>query len=161
MKRASKTVVICVGNPLRGDDGIGRVVARRLGEMKLPDVTVREESGEGAALMDAWQDAEAVVLIDAVQSGARPGTIHRLDARSAPVPSRFFHYSTHSFSVGEAVELARTLKQLPPRVILYGIEGRDFSPGERLSPEVRAAVDELISRVRQDLQVTLKMETST
>ncbi len=74
--------------------------------------------------------------------------------------SRFFHYSTHAFSVAEAVELARALDQLPSRLILYGIEGRDFSAGERLSPEVGAAVDELISRVRQDLRVILKMETS-
>ncbi len=55
MKDAPQTLIICVGNPLRGDDGIGCVVARRLREMKLPDVTVREESGEGTALIDAWR----------------------------------------------------------------------------------------------------------
>ncbi len=160
MKDALQTLIICVGNPLRGDDGTGRVVARRLREMKLPNVTVREESGEGTALIDAWTGAADVILVDAAQSGAAPGTIHRFDASVALVPSRFFHYSTHAFSVAEAVELARALDQLPPRLILYGIEGRDFRAGERLSPEVGAAVDELISHVRQDLQVILKMETS-
>ena len=102
--------------------------------------------------MDAWQDAQSVILVDAVQSGAAPGTIHRLDASSVPVPSRFFHYSTHAFSVAEAVELARALGQLPPRLILYGIEGRDFSSGEELSPEVAGAVNELIALVRQEIQ---------
>ena len=152
MNTAPNTLVIGLGNAFRGDDGVGRVVARRLREIALPGVTVREESGEGAALMEAWMDAGAVILVDAVQSGAAPGTIHRLDATRTPVPSRFFHYSTHAFSVAEAVELARALNQLPPRLILYGIEGGDFTAGEQLSPEVAAAVDELLPRIRQEIQ---------
>lgn len=152
MNTAPNTLVIGLGNAFRGDDGVGRVVARRLREIALPGVTVREESGEGAALMEAWMDAGAVILVDAVQSGAAPGTIHRLDATRTPVPSRFFHYSTHAFSVAEAVELARALNQLPPHLILYGIEGGDFTAGEQLSPEVAAAVDELLPRIRQEIQ---------
>lgn len=148
----SRVTVLGLGNEFRGDDGAGRVVARRLREATLPGVAVREESGEGAALMDAWKDADAVILVDAVHSGAAPGTIHRLDASRVPVPSRFFHYSTHAFSVAEAVELARALNQLPPRLIIYGVEGKDFAAGEKLSPEVAAAVDELLGRVRQEIQ---------
>lgn len=150
MKRVSSTLVIGIGNLCRGDDGVGRVVARRLRELRLPDVEVREESGEGAALMEAWKNAETVILLDAAQSGAAPGAIHRLDAREGPVPSRFFHYSTHAFSVAEAVELARALDQLPPRLIVYGIEGEDFTAGGKLSPKIGSAVDELVSRVRLD-----------
>ncbi|MGH8094548.1 MAG: hydrogenase maturation protease [Chthoniobacterales bacterium] len=158
MSRAASTLVIGLGNELRGDDGAGRVVAQRLRELALPGVEVREESGEGAALVETWKNSDAVILIDAAQSGAAPGTIHRLDASRVPVPSRFFHYSTHAFSVAEAVELARALDRLPTRLILYGIEGHDFSAGEKLSPEVGAALDELLSRVRQDLQVISKAE---
>jgi hydrogenase maturation protease len=152
MTTAPDTLIIGLGNEFRGDDGVGRVVARRLREAAMPGVTVREESGEGAALMDAWKDAAAVILVDAVQSGAAPGTIHRLDATHTPVPSRFFHYSTHAFSVAEAVELARALDQLPPRLILYGIEGGNFAAGEELSPEVAAAMDELLPRITQEIQ---------
>ena len=148
MSRAASTLVIGLGNELRGDDGVGRVVARRLRELELSDVEICEASGEGTALMEAWKDAAAVILIDAAQSGAAPGTIHRLDASRV-----LFHYSTHAFSLAEAVELARALDQLPPRVILYGIEGRDFGAGVRLSPEVAAAGDELVSRLQRDLQV--------
>lgn len=151
----SRVLVFGLGNKFRGDDAVGRVVAQCLREAAWPDVAVREESGEGAALMEAWKDADAVILVDAVQSGAAPGTIHRLDATGTPVPSRFFHYSTHAFSVAEAVELGRALNQLPPRLILYGIEGRDFTAGEKLSPEVAAAVDELLARVRHEIQSIL------
>ncbi len=156
MKPAAHTLVIGLGNPCRGDDGAGRVAAQRLRELDLPGVEVREESGEGAALMDAWKDADTVMVIDAAQSGAAPGTIHRLDARETPVPARFFHYSTHAFSVAEAVELARALGRLPPRLIVYGIEGRDFSAGEKLSPGVTASVDELLRRVRQEIEELAK-----
>lgn len=151
MKNARQTLVICVGNIFRGDDGIGHVAAQRLQQMNLPNVTVREESGEGAALIEAWKNFSAVIVIDAAQSGASPGTIHRLDATRVAIPTRFFHYSTHAFSVAEAVELARSLNQLPRRLILFAVEGRDFSGGEKLSPEVAGAVDELVNRLRIEL----------
>lgn len=150
-----RVLVLGLGNEFRGDDGVGRVLARRLGEAVWPGVAVREESGEGAALMEAWKDADSVILVDAVQSGDAPGTIHRLDARAQSIPAKFFHYSTHAFSVAEAVELARALNQLPPRLILYGIEGRDFSAGEKISPQVAAAMDDLLGRVRQEIQSIL------
>jgi len=150
----SKTgvLVIGLGNIYRNDDGAGIIIARRLRRDAWSGVVVREENGGGAALMEAWKDAARVVLVDAVQSGAPPGTIHRLDANCGPIPSRFFHYSTHAFGLAEAVELARVLNQLPPRLILYGIEGKDFGAGEGLSPEVAAAMDELLSGLRQEIQ---------
>lgn len=151
MNALAQTLVIGLGNDFRRDDGAGRVAARMIATAQADGVRVIEASGEGAALMDAWRDAESVVLIDAVHSGAALGTIHRLDARSQPIPSNFFHYSTHAFSVAEAVELARALDQLPPRLIVFGIEGKDFSSGEDLSPEVAAAVEEVVRRVKGEL----------
>ncbi len=150
MNQAVSILVLGLGNLCRGDDGAGRVVAQRLRELALPEVEVREESGEGTALMEAWKNAGTVFLIDAALSGAAPGTIHRLDANEMPVPSRFFHYSTHAFSVAEAVELARALGRLPLRLILYGLEGQDFSAGEKLSPEIDVAAYELVRRVRME-----------
>ena len=151
MSTAAQTLVVGLGNDFRRDDGAGRVAARMIASAQADGVRVIEASGEGAALMDAWRDAESVVLIDAVHSGAAPGTIHRLDARAQPIPSNFFHYSTHAFSVAEAVELARALDQLPPRLIVFGIEGKDFSSGEDLSPEVAAAVEEVARQVKGEL----------
>ncbi|MBI2928176.1 MAG: hydrogenase maturation protease [Verrucomicrobia bacterium] len=146
------TLIIGIGNRYRRDDGVGIVVARRLAPERLDGIRVIERSGEGAALLEAWQGAERVIVVDAVQSGAPPGTIHRLDARAQPMPTRFFHYSTHAFSLAEAIELARALDQLPRRLLVYGVEGADFTAGEGLSPEVAAAVDEVVHRLRAGLQ---------
>jgi hydrogenase maturation protease len=149
--RQSRTIIIGVGNPYRSDDGAGIVVVRQLLGRVPVGVSIVEESGEGAALMEAWKDAAAAVVVDAVHSDAPPGTIHRLDACSQQIPEGFFHYSTHAFSVAEAIELARTLNQLPPHLIVYGIEGKNFSAGTELSAVVEQAVPTLVSRVLEEL----------
>jgi hydrogenase maturation protease len=142
-----RTLIIGLGNEYRRDDAVGLVVARRLREAAPESVRVLEESGEGTGLIESWQDADAVILIDAVHSGAKPGTLHRLDAHAQPIAKKFFRYSTHAFGVAEAVELARALGRLPPRLIVYGVEGKSFEAGVGLSPEVEAAVQAVVGRV--------------
>jgi hydrogenase maturation protease len=147
-----RIMVIGIGNAYRGDAVVGLIVARRVREERLRNMTVLEESGEGTVLMDAWKDADRVILIDAVHSQAEPGTIHRLDARAQPILAGFFRYSTHAFGVAEAVGLARALDRLPPSLIVYGIEGKNYQAGGPLSPEVEAAVRQVVERVCRDIQ---------
>src|SRR3972149_2149869 len=106
-------LVIGVGNEYRGDDGLGLFAVRQIKAKNLSNVTVIETSGEGAALIETWRSAGIVIAIDAVQSGAKAGTIHRFDASVEPLPGDFFHYSTHAFSLAEGIELARVLNLLP------------------------------------------------
>ncbi len=144
----SAIVLIGVGNEFRGDDAVGLLIARRFAEMEIPGVTVREESGEGAALMETWQDADTVFLFDAVFNGKKPaGTIYRMDARAETIPADFFHYSTHRFGAAEAVELARELGQLPPRLVIFGVEGENFDYGTELSPAVEQIIQEVVNKV--------------
>lgn len=148
---AARVLVVGVGNAYRSDDGAGREAARRVGAAAWPGVAVREASGEGASLMESWDGFERVYLIDATCSGAPPGTIHRFDAAAGPMPVRFFHYSTHVFSLAEAVELGRALGRLPPELVVYGIEGHSFEAGQRLSAPVQEAVNGVVSRLREDI----------
>jgi hydrogenase maturation protease len=136
-------ILIGVGNRWRGDDGAGLAVARRVRELAPDGVEVREVEGDATALVDAWSGAEHVVVIDAAESGAVPGTIQRFDARAQPLPVRSLRSSTHAFGVSDAVELARALGRLPDRLEVYAIEGESFVAGARLSPCVEAAVAEL------------------
>ena len=146
-------VVIGVGNEYRGDDGVGIVISRRLRAQLAAAVSVMEASGEGTHLLDAWRGAASVLLLDAAHSGAPPGTIHRFDAGTRSIPRAFFHYSTHAFSVAEAIELSRALHELPPNLVVYGIEGSSFDPGIGLSPAVAAAVDSVMAQVVRDVQL--------
>jgi hydrogenase maturation protease len=136
-------IVIGVGNAWRGDDGAGLAVARRVRESRPDGVEVREVEGDASALMDAWTDADRVVVVDAAASGAPPGTVRRFDARSESLPARAVRSSTHAFGVADAVELARALGRLPDRLDVYAIEGATFTAGDRLSPAVERAVEEL------------------
>ena len=143
------TTVLGVGNQWRRDDAAGLEVARRL-DRELPrGVRVLEREGEPTGLLDAWQGEREVVLVDAVSSGAKPGTLHRLDAIAAPLPAELFRASTHHMSVAEAVELGRALGRLPERLELYGIEGADFGAGSGLTPEVELAVERLAAELRE------------
>jgi hydrogenase maturation protease len=143
-------LIIGIGNEYRRDDAAGLIVARRLRKLVPNEINIIEQSGEGAVLMETWKGAENVVLIDAVHSGAAPGTIFRFKAHAQPLPTKFFHYSTHAFSIAEAIELARALKQLPPSLVVYGIEGKSFAAGVGLSAEVEKAVREVAERIQQE-----------
>ena len=144
------TLVIGVGNLFRGDDAVGILVARRLKARNPDGLTVVEANGEGAALLEAWREAPVVILVDAAHSGATPGTVHRFDAHAERLPRRFFHYSTHAFSLAEAIEMARVLGQLPPQLIVYGIEGKNFTVGKELSAEAEQAGTEVLERVVEE-----------
>jgi hydrogenase maturation protease len=106
-------------------------------------VTAIEHEGDAAALVEAWTGADHVVVVDAAVSGAAPGTVHRFDARAEPLPARSLRSSTHGFGVADAVELARALGRLPPRLDVYAVEAADVGAGSGLSPAVARAVEEL------------------
>ncbi|MDR3405837.1 MAG: hydrogenase maturation protease [Chthoniobacter sp.] len=147
----NRTVVIGVGNEFRGDDGVGRIVARRLAERKPDGMAVNESTGEALSLMELWGDAARVILVDAAEVGGEPGAVHRLDASVQALPSAYFHTSTHAFSVAEAVEMARSLGQLPPKVIVYGIQGASFGHGDGLTPEAQRGADEALRLILAEI----------
>lgn len=101
--------------------------------------------------MEAWEGADSVFVVDAVRSGAPPGTVHRLEATDEPLPATLSAASTHTLGVGEAIELARALGRLPARIVLYGIEAESIAAGADLTPPVARAVDEAVERLLGEL----------
>ncbi len=147
-----KIIVIGIGNEFRGDDAAGLLVVRWLKEKPLVGVALTEQSGEATALMDIMSRAGTVMIVDAVQSGAEAGTIHRYDASEQAMPAQFLRCSTHNFSVHDAIEMARALEKLPSRLRIYGIEGSQFEPGSELTPAVQTAVVEVAQRINEELE---------
>lgn len=139
-----RTVVIGVGNEIRGDDAAGLIVVRRLREISGISAVLLEQSGEGAALIESMKGVDTLFVVDAAQSGAAPGTIHYIEAHAQKLPGGLFHYSTHAFSVAEAIETARALGELPKSVFVYGIEGKAFGYGATVSVEVADAIEHLV-----------------
>jgi len=143
----ARILVIGIGNEYARDDAAGLRVARALQAQAPGGVEIREQSGEGAALMESWKGAGTVVIVDAARSGGAIGSLHRFDASQEPLPAQPFRGSTHAFGLHEAVEVARSLSRLPRRLIIYAIDGRDFSAGIGLSPEVERAIPAAVAAV--------------
>ncbi len=148
----SRRLVIGVGNPDRGDDGAGLLVARLVRDLRLPDVIVLEQDGDAASLLQAMRPDDAVWLVDAARSGAVSGAIHRLDCAAGETPPAAASASSHGLGVAEAIALARALGSLPQRCVVYAIEGVAFTPGAPVSAPVQEAVLAVARRIAEELR---------
>ena len=140
------TLVVGVGNPWRGDDAAGLVVADRV-RAQADGVLVETLEGDASALVHLWAGHDEVALVDAASSGAPPGTLHELRFGDGTLPAAALRSSTHAFGVADAVGLAAALGRLPARLEIYAIEGGDFALGAPLSLEVAVTADALATRL--------------
>jgi hydrogenase maturation protease len=145
------TLVIGIGNPDRGDDAAGLVAARKVRAAAPAGVAVIELDGDQIALLDAWDGAADVYVIDATCSGAGPGSVRRFDA-SVPLGRDFSHRGTHLLSLADVIELARALGRLPARLTGFGIEGAAYQLGAPLSPQAETAALSVAEQILRELQ---------
>ena len=139
------TLVVGLGNPYLGDDGVGwKIVAeaRALWEKRLSggEVEFRQASLGGISLMEMLIGYDKAVIVDAMQSqeGVQ-GKLRRLSVDA--LPSRH-STAAHEASLKDALELGKRLgASLPEQIVLIGVETA-FSPAisEQLSPEVEASI---------------------
>ena len=150
MKGRPRKLVVGIGNAYRADDGVGLSVVRHLRQRNAGDIEILE-AGDCTSLLESWKNAEIVVLVDALQSGARPGSISRFCLNTEPFPTKYSRHSTHAFGIAEVIELARALDRLPPTLIVYAVEGQNFQPGAELSPAVKEAVPKVADSILRDI----------
>ncbi len=147
--------MIGIGNPDRGDDALGIEVIARMRESVDDDVRLATVGGDTLALFDCWHGATCVHVVDAMQSGAAPGTVRRFDATDDAVGAELGSFvSTHAFDLADAIELARTLGRLPERLVVWGVEAREFAHGHGLSAPVARAADDLAKTIAEECAYT-------
>lgn len=145
-----KTLVLGLGNPLVTDDSVGLRVAAELQRLLAedPDVEVSEDYWGGLRLMERMVGFDRAIVIDAMQSGAPPGTIHRLTPGSIPTQRSA---SAHDVSLPTALALGRQAGVALPaddQILLVGIEAEDILTfGEECTPAVRAAIPLAVQEV--------------
>jgi len=134
-------LIVCIGNNLVADDGVGHAVYQSLAK-RLPANTRLKLLGLGGmTLVGEFRGEEHLIVVDAVQLGAHPGTVHVMDWNK--LPSGGSPVSCHGIGIREALEVSRKLypEVTPKTVHLVGIEGSCFDRlGQGLSEEVEAAV---------------------
>lgn len=132
-------LVIGVGNPDRGDDGVGAEVVARLSAPHAGGLRTCLAT-DPVDVIEAWAGEDDVVVVDAVEGeGLAPGTVVVL-AADDPAVRRLAPAGTHAVGLATVLDLARTLDRLPPRLALVGVVGAGFAAGAGLSPAVEAAV---------------------
>ncbi len=151
-----RPLLIGAGNRWRRDDGVGGWLVERLTEQLGDAVDAIHLSGEGAGLIDAWQGRDLVWLFDAAAPAGQPGRVTRIAAHAEPVPAALCHHSTHRFGVGEAIEMARVLGQLPARLELIAIEGANFAEGEGLSDAAVRHAGPLVVELEAEIRTSLR-----
>ncbi len=142
-----KVLIACLGNPDRGDDGAGAMVARALAGRLPEDVALVVRGGDMLGLIEDWAGFDALVCVDAAAAAGVPGRIHRIDLANETLPAAMSVTSGHAFGLAEAVQLARTLRRAPVEIIVYAIEGGTFEAGAPVTVEVATAAGEVARRV--------------
>ena len=140
-------LVIGVGNPDRGDDAAGWLVARALSDR----CDTMCSAGDPAGLIEGWRGRTRVVLVDAVRSGAEPGTVTVVDLIRERLPVAAIA-SSHGLGPVQAVELGAAIGVLPASLTLVAIEGSRFHHGEPPTPPVRHGVENAIATIEAWLE---------
>jgi hydrogenase maturation protease len=139
--------VVGIGNRYLRDDAIGIEVAEELAHHRLKEnILVRSCQAADLSLLAQFSGATKIVLVDAFRSGALPGTV----SRYAILPSRGSLDSIpglHSLELRDMFDIATQSGLLTCPVTIIGVEPKDISPGEGLSPELARAVPKVLSAV--------------
>ena len=151
-----KTVVIGVGNLLLGDEGVGIHAVRELKKKALPSgVEVLDAGVAGIGLLDLFQGAEKVLLIDAADMNRVPGTVVRFTPDDIQSHAESPKFSAHDVGLLEVLQLAKALSQSPPQVVIVGVQPREISWGMDLTPEIQAALPKVVEAVLKEIKQPL------
>jgi hydrogenase maturation protease len=154
MSGGGKVVVIGLGNLLCSDDGAGVAAVRLLRRLGVPRGVALVEGGTpGLGLLDLLAGYNRAILVDAVVSGAPPGTVHRFTQEALP-PRDLLPLSLHGVNAVDALAMGQVAvpDELPPVIEFFGVEIADRTPGRQLlSPAVAVALPVLAAMISHEL----------
>jgi hydrogenase maturation protease len=151
--RSQRVLVAGVGNVLRGDDGFGPAVAERL--LDLPEGAEVVETGIGgiALLQEIIAGCSGLILIDAVDRGAPPGTLFLIEPE---VPEAVHVPDVHLANPARVLSMAKTIGVLPERVVIIGCQPADTEElYQGLSPAVQRAVAPAVNKIEETVHAWL------
>ena len=147
-----KQLVLGVGNLLLTDEGIGIHAVQRLYEAQtLPEsVEIVDGGTAGLALLYYLEGVDQLVIIDAVETGGKPGTIVRLAGDRIPVYMSL-KVSPHEITLPDFLAAAKLRDLYPKEVVVWGMQPDCLDVGVELSPAVEMQLDILLQHVKQEL----------
>jgi hydrogenase maturation protease len=148
-----KTLVLGLGNILLSDEGVGvRVVERLQARYEFPDdVEIVDGGTLGLDLLPFVERADRLLVVDAVEMGADPGTIIRLEGEQ--IPAIFGpKLSPHQMGFADLLTAARLTDCQPEEIVLWGLQPSSMQVGLDLSPAVSAQVELLVENILTELR---------
>jgi hydrogenase maturation protease len=147
----TKVVVIGIGNLILRDEGVGVHAVRELEGRKLPaHVEVIDGGTSLMELLPVIQEAERIIVIDALRGGGEPGTVYRVTPDDLMAATER-PLSLHQVGLLEVLGIARQLGG-DPQVVIIGVEPHEISWGMELTSEVEAKIPQVVEAVLEELK---------
>lgn len=147
------TLILGLGNLLMNDDGLGVLAIERLREtFRIPSgVTVIDGGTLGLDLLPHLEGVERLLIIDAIDMGAAPGTVFRLTGEEVP---RAFasKLSVHQMGVQDLLAVAELQGHAPRELVVWGAQPASIEMELQLSPAVTASLDAVLDGITQELR---------
>ena len=158
----ARLAIIGIGQSLRGDDAAGLEAVEswrneQAATSDRPDIRVASMELPGLALLDILDGVEGAIIVDAVQAGAQPGTIHRVTASQLEAFASSSK-SAHGWGVAETLRLGLSLdpRFRDTEVCVIGIEAEQYAIGAGLSRAVKEAVPRASAAIQTQVERLLK-----
>lgn len=148
-----RTVVLGVGSPLMGDDGLGVAVVAEMRQdwEQDPALTFVDGGTWGMSILPSIETADRLLIVDAITGGGAPGALVRLDDDEIPRHLRQ-KLSPHQIELGEVLAVAQLRGTFPSEAVALGIEPARIELHDGLSEVVRAAVPGLVDAIESQLE---------
>jgi len=157
-QRKRVITVAGIGNEFRGDDGVAIYILKSLEKLVPTHVNIAKLTEDPSNLLEIMRHTDTLIIVDAVNSPAPPGTIFHINVSSEPFPMDFFTVSTHGIDLAQTIELARMMGLLPGFVLIYGVVGKNFSFTTSLSQQVKDSAEILKNKILSDIDKLLVIE---
>ena len=146
----TKTLVLGLGNTLLKDDGLGVKVIEQL-QVKAHQAEIRNGATLGLSLFEILKGAEKAIVVDAVDMGRTPGTVIRFTAVELLNLKVGQSFSLHEIGLLEVLKIGQSLNEEFNNVIIIGVQPKDLSPGEGLTPEVEGRIPEIVEMIEKEV----------
>lgn len=149
-----RTLILGLGNPLLGDEGIGGRVIGELRGLELPaGVELADGGTAGLGLIGLMEGYQRVIIVDAADMGQPPGHVVRFTPSEVQFKTAEAPLSLHQIGLGEALAVAEALEMAPAELIIIGVQPSRLEMGVGLSPEVEGAIPQIVRMVLDELDV--------
>ncbi|MDR5672179.1 Ni,Fe-hydrogenase maturation factor [Halalkaliarchaeum sp. AArc-CO] len=150
----AEIAVVGVGNPIMGDDGVGKRVIDELetsSDERTNGVVLTHAGTTAFFALEAMSGCRKAIVVDAIETGAEPGTVHRYRYVDGAFAGEVPEMTMHDFSFAEALRAGRDAYDIPDELLVFGIEPARIEATLELSDRIERGVPELVDLVLEEL----------